>query len=214
MYLSKVHLNVLNARHLKVLSDCYQMHRLVSCACGSGSHGSRVLFRPELPDGPFVSLLVQSEKEPDWDRPREKLNMDVQAECKPYALPSFGKGQRLRFRLRANPIKTIRGGRENETDSTGDLKRIRIPILNDNLQDQWLERKLQQGGARLDGALAQKEGEVTGNRRNGQAPITLYAVRFDGQLTVQDPYRFASAIRSGVGPAKGFGFGLLSISPL
>lgn len=214
MFLSKVHLNVLNRRHLQVLSDCYKTHQLVAAACGSARNGTRVLFRPEPPEGAFASVLVQSELEPDWSRPRDKLNMEVQADYKQFSIPSFQRGQKLTFRLRANPTKTIRGGRDNEVDSSGKPKRIRVPILRDDLQLKWLERKLSNGGADLDGAFVQKEGEVHGKGDNSRSPITLYAVRFDGQLTVQDPDVLSSVVKSGIGPAKGFGFGLLSLKPL
>ncbi|MEM0963873.1 MAG: type I-E CRISPR-associated protein Cas6/Cse3/CasE, partial [Bacteroidota bacterium] len=37
-------------------------------------------------------------------------------------------------------------------------------------------------------------------------------VRFDGELRVIDPDRLAVAVASGIGPAKAFGFGLLSLA--
>jgi CRISPR system Cascade subunit CasE len=36
-------------------------------------------------------------------------------------------------------------------------------------------------------------------------------VRFDGVLRVTDAARLVEAVRSGIGPAKAFGFGLLSL---
>jgi CRISPR system Cascade subunit CasE len=38
-----------------------------------------------------------------------------------------------------------------------------------------------------------------------------HAVQFDGVLTVTDAAEFADGIRGGIGSAKAFGFGLLSI---
>jgi CRISPR-associated protein Cas6/Cse3/CasE subtype I-E len=43
--------------------------------------------------------------------------------------------------------------------------------------------------------------------------VTHVGVRFDGLLTVVDPVRFVQTLETGVGSAKGFGFGLLSIAP-
>lgn len=50
--------------------------------------------------------------------------------------------------------------------------------------------------------------------RPGQKEISIRfrAVRYDGILTVTDPDRLRQAVASGIGPAKGFGFGLLSLS--
>lgn len=212
MYLSKVHLDMRNARQLQILSDCYEAHRVVSCACGSGRNGARVLFRPEVPVGPSAVLLVQSELEPDWNRPLRTLSVDLEADYKRFEMPEFTPGQKLRFRLRANTTKTIRGGRDNERDAAGNLKRIRVPLTSDEAQLEWLERKLSASGAALEHAVLQKEGEVTGGRRSDVTTITLYSVRFEGMLTVRDSNALAAAVTSGIGPAKAFGFGLLSLS--
>ena len=51
-------------------------------------------------------------------------------------------------------------------------------------------------------------------RRNGSTmTVRFLSVRFEGLLQVSDPDRFVGAIRSGIGSAKGFGFGLLSVAP-
>lgn len=42
----------------------------------------------------------------------------------------------------------------------------------------------------------------------------MFSVRFDGLLKVTDVDVFYSTLRSGIGSAKGFGFGLLSIAPI
>jgi CRISPR-associated protein Cas6/Cse3/CasE subtype I-E len=212
MYLSKVRLNALDRTHLAILSDCYESHKLISCACGSNKNGTRVLFRPETPDGPIAPLLVQSEHEPDWDRPRRELGVTVHAEYKEFEFPEIPSGTRLRFRLRANPVKTIRGGKDQEVDASGDPKRIRVPLKREEKQLAWLERKIDQAGAALEGALVQKEGDVVGRRKAKGPPLTFYSVRFDGSLVVTEPQALLAAMRYGIGPAKGFGFGLLSVS--
>jgi CRISPR system Cascade subunit CasE len=45
------------------------------------------------------------------------------------------------------------------------------------------------------------------------SPQRLGAVRFDGVLVVTDRDRFIAAITDGIGSAKAFGFGLLSLAP-
>jgi len=37
---------------------------------------------------------------------------------------------------------------------------------------------------------------------------------FDGSLTVSDESAFIALLRSGIGPAKAFGCGLLSVAPV
>ena len=43
--------------------------------------------------------------------------------------------------------------------------------------------------------------------------MTIEAVRFEGTLIVNDPTVLVSAVRSGIGPGKAFGCGLLSLAP-
>ena len=68
------------------------------------------------------------EKAFQYDQPKEIANLQ------------FRDGQRLRFRLRANPIKTIRdeNGRKNKK---GEIKRCRVPLLKENQQIAWLKKK-------------------------------------------------------------------------
>jgi CRISPR system Cascade subunit CasE len=42
--------------------------------------------------------------------------------------------------------------------------------------------------------------------------MTHLAVQFDGVLEVTDPAKFLETVRQGIGSAKGFGFGLLSLA--
>lgn len=42
--------------------------------------------------------------------------------------------------------------------------------------------------------------------------VTHLGVQFDGLLQVVDPARLLETIRDGVGSAKGFGYGLLSVA--
>ena len=48
-------------------------------------------------------------------------------------------------------------------------------------------------------------------RRRGRAPICFSTLDFSGLLTVTAPEKFLSALYGGIGPAKGFGCGLLLV---
>ncbi|MEL7170368.1 MAG: type I-E CRISPR-associated protein Cas6/Cse3/CasE, partial [Bacteroidota bacterium] len=41
-----------------------------------------------------------------------------------------------------------------------------------------------------------------------------FGVRFDGVLRVDNSVKVLDALRQGIGPAKAFGFGLLSLAPV
>ena len=67
-----------------------------------------------------------------------------------------------------------------------------------------------------------RDDKVQGWRPAGASPtgshaprsrLTFEGVTFEGVLEVTDPERFAATVRSGIGPAKAYGYGLLSLAP-
>ena len=67
-----------------------------------------------------------------------------------------------------------------------------------------------------------RDDKVQGWRPAGASPtgshaprsrLTFEGLTFEGVLEVTDPERFAATVRSGIGPAKAYGYGLLSLAP-
>ena len=113
--------------------------------------------------------------------------------------PHFVGGQALRFALRANPIKRL------------SAERCRVPLVRHEDLLAWLARKLV-------GAAEILDADVVGNcalyfRKRGKVG-KIATVTFTGILEVTDPDRFSDTLAAGIGPAKGFGCGLLSVAPL
>lgn len=208
MYLSKLILNPLSRQVRSELSNAYQMHRtLMSAFPKDLDNRERILYRLETrPEKPHLILLVQSHLEPDWSfldgkdylmQPVEKKEFEVQ----------YSTGQVFLFRLAANPTKRVKV----EQKKIG--KRVGLYLPEE--QQAWLERKALQHGfevlavqmVRLGGQNATKK-ENDGERMK----IVHEGVLFNGALRVVDPGRFATALERGIGSAKGFGFGLLSIA--
>jgi CRISPR system Cascade subunit CasE len=197
MFLSKLIVDIRCRVARADLSAPYEMHRTLMRAFPDSQEGGpgRVLFRldDDRQTGE-VFLLVQSDKAPDWERlPNGYLT--VPAYCKQIDL-TFHTGQRLLFRLRANPT-VKRDGK-------------RLGLLSEHQQRDWLARKAQAGGFRVLDCLAVSEGFQCGQKSD--ARLTLLAVRFEGVLEVSEPGLFATALGGGIGSAKGLGFGLLSLA--
>lgn len=123
--------------------------------------------------------------------------------------PSFSPDQRLRFRLCANPIKSIHDA-QGRTNAKGEAKSCRVPLLKEEEQLQWLARKFD-GAARLDEAIIQAH-KTLHFRQPGKGAGKIVSVTFDGSLTVTHGERLGELLRQGIGPAKGFGCGLLSLA--
>ena len=116
MYLSRLRLNPHDRKARRDLADPYRLHQTLAAAAGDDD---RLLFRaePDAPGGPAV--LVQTHAAPDWARlPDAYARIDGP---KPFE-PEISEGQRLRFRLVANPtVKKHRDGRKNGT---------RVPLVH------------------------------------------------------------------------------------
>lgn len=180
-------------------------------------------------------LIVQSELAPDWqpllDRQPDYVASPLGTDLPPLDTKerqlALAAGQLLSFRLRANPTK------RRKADGR------RIGLTTEEEQLAWLQRKAndekQPSGFRLRSVVVIPE-EPPGPRRSPQLKnahdedssigtgasvatavqvaqkMTHLAVRFEGVLQVVDPVAFQQTLRRGIGSAKGFGFGLLSIA--
>lgn len=107
-----------------------------------------------------------------------------------------------RFRVTVNAIKEIR-------DIKDPQRKIRVPLIKEAEQIAWLTRK-------LDGAAILMEVMRIKNpplyfRKKGQDG-KLVTVTFDGILKVNDPELLRQLMVQGIGAAKSFGCGLISIA--
>jgi CRISPR system Cascade subunit CasE len=204
LYLTRLVLDPRSRTVRRDLADPYELHRTLLRAFPDATDGGpgRVLFRVEPARGePRFVVLVQSDAAPDWSR----LNVPGDYLLEPPATkpftPAFAAGQRLGFRLRANPTVKRDGKRR--------------PLLDESEQRAWLDRKAAVAGFRVVRVEVASEGALCGHKPAEGATLTLthHAVRFDGVLAVTDPGQLLHALRGGVGSAKGFGFGLLSLAP-
>jgi len=161
------------------------------------------LFRVEQEKtGAGATVLMLSRKEPATGVD----SVEVKA-MRDYSL-NLCEDQRFRFLLKANPVKTIKDekGRKN---AKGEIKKCRVPLINEEEQHQWLRRHL--------GGIAVLE-EVQLSPciplyfRKGQQAGKVVPVRFEGVVRVVDPLAFKELIAKGVGPAKALGCGMLSLA--
>ncbi len=219
MYLSKLLLNPRCRDARRDLSAPYELHRTLAHAFSTEpgqdyrvTHG--VLFRIEpmayARSQPIV--LVQSLTQPNWQElPETYLLNDADPTKTKQLTTSFTAEQTLAFRLVANPTKKEK--REGQKQG----RRVALPDYTTADNEftparQWLARKGEQDGFKV--LYATTEAFWLGLNRRGASKngIPLYGVRYDGLLQVTNPDTLAEALTTGIGPAKAFGFGLLSVS--
>lgn len=225
MYLTRLVLNLRSRDVRRDLENIHNLHQRVllgfpdtQSSAARNEHG--VLFRVEGGDSP--TLLVQSTTKPDWVRLPEGY---AQSSFEPNPstrdlgplLERCKAGAKYRFRLRANATKRLRTG----TTVAG--KRVEV-VGSDNLLA-WLLRKTATAGFELartgldDLALsdryrvrATEELKVRGARTGGA--LTFGSTLFEGELVVTDAAAFRATLTAGIGSAKAYGFGLLSVAPV
>jgi len=184
---------------------------------------SGFLFRIDTLSSNRAVILVQSAVRPDWGYAFHNADFLLAAPPQVRVFdPRFEKGQRLRFRLFANPVRRISRNSLGADGKPVDRKwhGKRVPVPANRLFD-WLSRRGETGGFAVDeGVCLVQPGYkyfdkklAGGNTGEGVAQrARLWSVRFDGILTVEKPDCFHKTIASGIGPAKAFGFGLLSVA--
>lgn len=167
------------------------------------------LFRIDPRPGGNPVILVQSAIDPNWDYAFHSADFLRAAQVKEYN-PVFANGQSLKFLLVANATKKVdTKTRADGTKSNGS----RVPVKFEEL-GAWLARQGERGGFSFaDESVLRQPGYVY-VRKTGKEMNRLFSVRFDGVLTVSDPDAFRETLVRGIGPAKAFGFGLLSVAPV
>ena len=220
MFLSRLQLNPESRTMRRDLGNRHDLHRTVLSAFPDvagdsprSSHG--VLFRLELDARRSRAVvLLQSLTEPSWTSlPDDYLvgPFDPRVDLKRLdaVLDRIAAGQRYTFKLLANPTvkrgTSLKSGHGNGERSNGQ----RVPVRDDGL-DGWLLRKAEVSGVTMLGSRRQRMPDAIGFRSGRR--LTFASVQFDGVLKVADANRMREAVSSGIGSAKAFGFGLLSIA--
>lgn len=228
MLLHRIHLNPRCKEARRDLGDPYQMHATLCRAffpedmkCPPGA----LLWRlePESGANGAPRVLIQCRMTPDWSRIAvpdwlacSEPGIDL---VQKLALDSLETGRAFRFRLRANPCKTVNGKR--------------VGLIGADSQRDWLARKGVQHGFSLPEPLSadyfefqQTSGkraypdvrvtqeQILGGRQKDGNAIRVFSALFEGRLRVTDVEPFRKALETGIGHGKLMGLGLLSVLPM
>jgi CRISPR system Cascade subunit CasE len=154
-----------------------------------------------LPSGYFASIAD------DLDRALASESDNPQVRSVAREREGIAVKDRFVFRLQANTTKKILT--KSLADGTKQNGK-RVPVRGDEERLRWLSRRAAQGGFRVE-AVRISEVHLVGDRAK-EDHLSFAGVVFDGALSVTDVVAFRQALETGIGPAKAFGFGLLSLS--
>ncbi len=202
MHLTRLTLDPRSAQARRDLGDAYEMHRTLARAfvADAQSPPARFLWRLEAGSNAWATpvVLVQAAAAGDWSVLQALPNyLQRPVEGKRLALEEWVEGgARYRFRLQANPTVTRQGKRYGLVGETEQLA--------------WLGRQGERHGFSVEAALVTASDVLSS--RKGEGHISVQRVCFEGILQVQSLQAFSRALVAGIGPAKAFGCGLLSIA--
>jgi len=202
MYLTRLTLDPRSAQARRDLASPYDMHRtLVRAFTVDGQKTPhRFLWRlePHVRWDASPVVLVQSSYAADWQYLQSSSNYLVgEPKTKTLILSDWIQSwRRYRFRLFANP--------------TVSRERRRYGLATEPEQLAWLNRQGKRHGFELETAIVTTSDILRTQKRD--IGICLQRACYEGVLNVVDTALLATAVETGIGPGKAFGFGLLSLA--
>ncbi len=233
LYLSRIILNPGSKAVMHDLGSPRELHKSLSrCFPPIDGQDGKLQHERETPRnvykllhrldrmGESLVLYVQSTIKPDWLRLSPGYASQTDAKPIHDLYLAIAKGDRLQFRLAANPTK--RAGKNDEGDPKfrDEKKRRRIDIRSEEDRIEWLRRKGEQCGFMLCQVktVANPVASVSTEMRpalsfkHDAGRVTLGSTVFEGVLEVTDTVAFHDAVVNGIGSGKAYGFGLMSVA--
>jgi CRISPR system Cascade subunit CasE len=227
MYFSRIQLNPKRRVARPLFESPHVLHAAIMAAFpdASAQPEGRVLWR--LDSSPNIgNVFIVSPQRPDLTALAEQGGWPTLPETqqvRPYAplLDRLESSQRYAFRLTANPTHSHREAGVGRGKVYGHVTAAQ--------QEDWLLRRQEQGGfaiAELEPARREGDREaapvrdlvVTGRQTlsftRRETRVTLRVATFEGGLTVTDRDAFVRTLSHGIGRAKGYGCGLMTIAPV
>ena len=212
MYISRVELDTSRNATRLALGNLQTLHAAVE-ACFSAESTERKLWRIDLLRKNLY-LLIVSQSLPDFGSISKQFCVSGSScETKDYSplLNSIETGKRFAFRFRGNPVSCV--SRDTLRDERGKV----MPHITAAQKCEWFSKKAVASGFSL-GASDFWLAETGRNRfyredrdakRKNRIEVS-YAV-FEGELTVTDADLFVNALTQGIGKAKAYGCGMLTV---
>ncbi|WP_026162319.1 type I-E CRISPR-associated protein Cas6/Cse3/CasE [Corynebacterium ulceribovis] len=214
---TKILINPARRQGRKYLTNPHALHAAVrySFPDDIDQTGQRILWRLDKREHDHILYIVGPEKptathivdEAGWEvRPQQTADYNR-------FLSQLRKGQKWNFALTANPTKTLNRGREQRGKVVAHLSAAE--------QIKWLHRKAEAMGVsfqEIENSTAQvverKTLEFSKYRPDGTkgARVHLVTVRYEGTLEVVNVDELRTTLTGGVGRAKGYGCGLLTLA--
>lgn len=229
MYLTCLRINTARTGAHKLLGSPQAMHAAVMAGfpgiLPSDTEQPRILWRLDHNSRTEVFLYVASPDRPDFTHVIEQAGWpasDHGWQTRDFAplLARLEKGDNWSFRLTANPVRRYRPDPNQRAKPVGHV--------SPKYQMEWLLERQERAGFRVlpkppvERILPHDEHQlVVSSRRllkfhrgGAKAPVQLQTATFDGRLEVTDVGALRTSLTQGIGRAKAYGCGLMTLAPV
>jgi CRISPR system Cascade subunit CasE len=216
MYLTQFEINAARrgARHL--LSSPQRMHAAV-LACFTNAEreptpAGRILWRVDQ-RGTQTLLYLASPHRPDLTGMAEQAGWPTKETWRigdyTRLLDRLTTGDEWAFRLTANPVYSARVVAGEDTKPVG-----HVTVAQ---QQAWLTSRVDGLGFTITAGEHKQPDLIVRDRRTlrftrDRRTVTLATATFEGRLAITDPTALRNALTHGIGRAKGYGCGLLTLA--
>ncbi|MFI1884410.1 type I-E CRISPR-associated protein Cas6/Cse3/CasE [Streptomyces jumonjinensis] len=206
--LARIHLNPHSRDVQRDLRDATQMHRTVMRMAPDGlgnspRHLAGLLYRVDETDT-ASTLLVQAHHLDPAGLPPGYGHAQIKSLAPMFA--ALRAGLVVRYRIVVSPVKRERLPLEDKG------ARGRVIPLSGADADQWWNRRAAAAGLELHMLTPTSLTPV--RPRDSKAPPMRHSLLlYDGTAAVTDPAALTNALLNGIGRAKPYGAGLLSLAP-
>ena len=219
MFITRFVINPQRRGARKLLTSPQAMHAAVLSGFADPTQTAegRVLWRVDRIEKQ-TALYIVSPQQPDLTHLVEQAGWPTTEawESRPYDrfLSQIEAGQRWGFRLVANPVRAVREPGSRQRGAV----RAHVTV---GQQEQWLLDRSVNAGFEIspwdpehlaEGFQFAVTERKTLEFKRQSSTVTLSTARFDGFLTVVDSEVFRRTLTNGIGRAKGYGCGLMTIA--
>ncbi|SDH01939.1 CRISPR system Cascade subunit CasE [Sinosporangium album] len=227
MHLTRFRFNTARLGSRRLLSSPQMLHAAVLSSFADlpkqRDDGSRVLWRIDSTSRAEIHLYIVSPDKPDLTHLVEQAGWPATGrwETQDYGpfLSRLASGDRWSFRLTANPVHSVRCKDEQPTKWTAHIGHLH--------QMRWLLQRQERSGFTVLEKTAEKrvtpdrdqhelivhDQRTLAFRKSGNGkPVTLVTVTYDGLLEVTDPQALRRTLIQGLGRAKAYGCGLMTLA--
>lgn len=208
MYLTRIKLDMRNRKTVRALANPNLIHGALEKA--RPGERTRLLWRIDQMRGIYY-LLILSPSPLETEALVNQFGFEgEEEEVKSYdpLLNNLKKGMRCRFRLSANPTRSLSSGKYGERGK-------RAAHVSEKWQRSWMENQSVRHGFYLNPDHFRIVGSrwLNFSKKDG-SHVHLKEVVFEGILEITDPESFRSLLIDGLGRGKAYGMGLMTIIPL